>query len=68
MNWIPANIELPKQTQKETSDKVLVLKTDIHGNVDYDILRYNHVQGFWETQTGTCKISHWQSLPRKPKT
>ena len=67
MNWINVNEKLPIQTRLEDSDKVLVYKTDINGNKEISLMRYNHVQGFWNTMTGTCQITHWQQLPKAPK-
>lgn len=66
MSWISVNEKLPIQKGREESDKVLVYKTDINGNRDIVTMKYNHLQGFWNTMTGTCKISHWQPLPKAP--
>ena len=66
MEWINIKEKLPPHTRREESDKVLVYKTDIDGNKDIALMSYNHVQGFWNTITGTCKVTHWQYLPKAP--
>ena len=65
--WISVKEKLPIQTRQEESNKVLVYKTDINGNKETALMRYNHLQGFWNTITGTCKVTHWQPLPESPK-
>ena len=67
MDWINVKEKLPTQTRREESDKVLVYLTDIKGDKDIELMSYNHVQGFWNTITGTCKVTHWQPLPKAPK-
>ena len=67
MEWINVKEKLPIQTRREESDKVLVYKTDINGNKGTALMSYNHLQRFWNTMTGTCKVSHWQPLPKAPK-
>jgi len=67
MDWINVKEKLPTQTRREESDKVLVYLTDINGDKETALMSYNHVQGFWNTITGTCKVTHWQPLPKAPK-
>lgn len=64
--WIAVEDRLPLKTTGETSDKVLVYKTDIKGNEGISIMRYNHTQGFWTSKTGTCNVTHWKDLPERP--
>jgi len=64
--WISVEERLPEKTKRENSDKVLVFKTDINGNKGTALMSYNHLQGFWNTMTGTCKVTHWQPLPTPP--
>lgn len=63
--WIHESVK-PPQTRREESDRVLVYAKDIHGDKSISIMRYNHVQGFWTTKTGTCKVLYWQPLPPTP--
>ena len=63
--WINADTPPPRAERSE-SLKVLVYKTDINGQKDLGIMRYNNVQGFWNTLTGTCKVTHWKPLPSMP--
>lgn len=66
MEWINEKDKLPEQVSAEESQKVLVYITDINGNSSIDIMKYNHLQGFWNTKTGTCKVKYWQHLPKAP--